>query len=160
MFLRMMDSDGAQKEPTAHRAAVAAYAAARTLPRSAAAAATGGLRHNTSYLRTCHTSLAVTITRMRPPLAQPHPLLQAALDDTPRLSSTACRPSSAQQQHCTCIPHNHHEFARSRETQQEETGQEGRGWAQQRTAPAPRIHRRAFGASRVFACLQNQRGAF
>ena len=59
-----------------------------------------------------------------------------------------------------CIPHNHHERKRFTRTRWDEEHQRCRDRAQQLAAPAPRIHRRAFGASRVFACFQNQRGVF
>ena len=59
-----------------------------------------------------------------------------------------------------CIPHNHHERKHFKRTRWEEEHQRGRDRAQQLAAPAPRVHRRAFGASRVFACFQNQRGVF
>ena len=59
-----------------------------------------------------------------------------------------------------CIPHNHHERKRFTRTRWDEEHQRCRDRAQQLAAPAPRVHRRAFGASRVFACFQNQRGVF
>ena len=87
----------------------------------------------------------VTITRMRPPTlpSSPH---AALLQRSSRASH--------------CIPHNHHERKRFTRTRWDEEHQRCRDRAQQLAAPAPRVHRRAFGASRVFACFQNQRGVF
>jgi len=104
--------------------------------------ATAGLCHCTSHLSKCPSSPSRACARQRFP-PPPH----AALLQRSRRASH-------------CIPHNHHERKRFTRTRWDEEHQRCRDRAQQLAAPAPRVHRRAFGASRVFACFQNQRGVF
>ncbi len=77
-------------------------------------------------------------------------------------SSHTCPFALLQRRRCIAlsIPHNRHEPTYRRTTTRREEGAEGGGCVQQRATPAPRIHRRAFGASRVLSCFQNQRASF